>query len=202
MLMLVDERRDVVGILRLIGYRRRRILLYVLAEGLVLAVGRRRDRHPARGRVPGRHQPFLSVAVRHDAGLRARDAADRVAVGRDRRSAGRRGGHGFVVVAAQASGSGWSTPVAMRLLTRSLGFAARSLRRQPARASVGILGIAAVGALLLDMLLLSRGLVVSFRDLLDSIGFDVRVLAGDLGPIGGPRLQDASDHRESAGRSA
>ncbi|HEX7140128.1 MAG TPA: FtsX-like permease family protein [Vicinamibacterales bacterium] len=38
MLMLVDERRDVVGILRLIGYRRRRILLYVLAEGLVLAV--------------------------------------------------------------------------------------------------------------------------------------------------------------------
>jgi putative ABC transport system permease protein len=38
MLMLVDERRDVVGILRLIGYRRHRILLYVLAEGLVLAV--------------------------------------------------------------------------------------------------------------------------------------------------------------------
>jgi ABC-type antimicrobial peptide transport system permease subunit len=38
MLMLVDERRDVVGILRLIGYRRRRILLYVLTEGVVLAV--------------------------------------------------------------------------------------------------------------------------------------------------------------------
>jgi putative ABC transport system permease protein len=81
----------------------------------------------------------------------------------------------------------------MRLLKRSLGFAARSLRRQPARASVGILGIAAVGALLLDMLLLSRGLVVSFQDLLNSIGFDVRVLAGDLGPIGGVRLQGASD---------
>ena len=80
----------------------------------------------------------------------------------------------------------------MRLLKRSLGFAARSLHRQPARASVGILGIAAVGALLLDMLLLSRGLVVSFQGLLDSIGFDVRVLAGDLGPIGGLRLQDAS----------
>jgi len=80
----------------------------------------------------------------------------------------------------------------MSRLTRSFGFAARSLRRQPARASVGILGIAAVGALLLDMLLLSRGLVVSFHDLLDSIGFDVRVVAGDLGPIGGPRLADAS----------
>jgi putative ABC transport system permease protein len=38
MLMLVDERRDVVGILRLIGYRRRRIVLYVLIEGVVLAV--------------------------------------------------------------------------------------------------------------------------------------------------------------------
>lgn len=38
MLMLVDERRDIVGILRLIGYRRQRILLYVLTEGLVLAV--------------------------------------------------------------------------------------------------------------------------------------------------------------------
>lgn len=37
MLMLVDERRSTVGILRLIGYRRRRILLYVFAEGLVIA---------------------------------------------------------------------------------------------------------------------------------------------------------------------
>ena len=37
MLMLVDERRSTVGILRLIGYRRRRILLYVLVEGLIIA---------------------------------------------------------------------------------------------------------------------------------------------------------------------
>jgi putative ABC transport system permease protein len=37
MLMLVDERRTTVGILRLIGFRRRRILLYVLAEGAVIA---------------------------------------------------------------------------------------------------------------------------------------------------------------------
>lgn len=36
-LMLVDERRETVGILRLIGFRRRRILLYMLAEGVVLA---------------------------------------------------------------------------------------------------------------------------------------------------------------------
>jgi len=80
----------------------------------------------------------------------------------------------------------------MNLTARALVFAARNLLRQPGRASVGILGIAAVGALLLDMLLLSRGLVVSFRDLLDGVGFDVRVLASDAAPIGGPRLPDAS----------
>jgi putative ABC transport system permease protein len=75
---------------------------------------------------------------------------------------------------------------------KALGFAARSLFRQPGRASLGILGIAAVGALLFDMLLLSRGLVVSFRDLLDNVGFDVRVLASDAVVIGGPRIQQAS----------
>jgi putative ABC transport system permease protein len=37
MLMLVDERRSTVGILRLIGFRRRRIVAYVFVEGIVLA---------------------------------------------------------------------------------------------------------------------------------------------------------------------
>jgi putative ABC transport system permease protein len=37
MVMLVDERRDTVTILRLIGFRRRRILLQVLAEGTLIA---------------------------------------------------------------------------------------------------------------------------------------------------------------------
>ncbi len=37
MLMLVDERRETVGILRLIGFRRRRILAFVLAEGAAIA---------------------------------------------------------------------------------------------------------------------------------------------------------------------
>jgi len=37
MLMLVDERRSTVGILRLVGFRRRRILQFVLAEGVVIA---------------------------------------------------------------------------------------------------------------------------------------------------------------------
>jgi putative ABC transport system permease protein len=39
MVMLVDERRETVAVLRLIGLRRRRILLQILAEGLVIALG-------------------------------------------------------------------------------------------------------------------------------------------------------------------
>ena len=73
----------------------------------------------------------------------------------------------------------------------ALGFAWRSLVRQPARAALGVLGVAAVGALLFDMLLLSQGLVVSMRDLLDRTGFDVRVGATDR-PGGGPLMADAA----------
>lgn len=73
---------------------------------------------------------------------------------------------------------------------KSLVFAGRSLVRQPARASLGILGVAAVGALLFDMLLLSHGLVVSLGDLLERSAFDVRVGASDR-PGGGPAMPDA-----------
>lgn len=75
---------------------------------------------------------------------------------------------------------------------RAIRFAVRSLVRQPGRTSLGVLGIAAVGALLFDMLLLSRGLVVSFRDLLDSVGFDVRVTATESPLPGGVRMRDAT----------
>jgi putative ABC transport system permease protein len=64
--------------------------------------------------------------------------------------------------------------------------------RQPARAALAVLGVAAVGALLFDMLLLSNGLVLSFRDLLDRAGFDVRVLASDAPPFTGPRVPGAT----------
>jgi putative ABC transport system permease protein len=74
----------------------------------------------------------------------------------------------------------------------SFFFAVRSLVRQPGRTALGMLGIAAVGALLFDMLLLSRGLVVSFRDLLDRVGFDVRVTVTDGVPYSGPRIEDVS----------
>jgi ABC-type lipoprotein release transport system permease subunit len=76
---------------------------------------------------------------------------------------------------------------------KAFRFAFRSLARQPGRTVLGILGIAAVGALLFDMLLLSRGLVVSFRDLLDSLGFDIRVTASDSPVPGGVRLRGASE---------
>jgi putative ABC transport system permease protein len=76
------------------------------------------------------------------------------------------------------------------LWTRALAFAWRSLVRQPARATLGVMGVAAVGALLLDMLLLSEGLVVSMRDLLERSGYDVRVGAADR-PGGGPLMPEA-----------
>jgi putative ABC transport system permease protein len=74
---------------------------------------------------------------------------------------------------------------------RALAFAWRSLVRQPARATLGVLGVAAVGALLLDMLLLSEGLVASMRDLLERSGYDVRVGAADR-PGGGPLMPEAA----------
>ncbi len=75
----------------------------------------------------------------------------------------------------------------------ALAFAWRNLVRQPARAALGILGVAAVGALLFDMLLLSEGLVLSMRDLLDRQDFDVRVTASDALPGSGPMVEDAAD---------
>jgi putative ABC transport system permease protein len=75
---------------------------------------------------------------------------------------------------------------------RALLFAWRGLVRQPARAALGVLGVAAVGALLFDMLMLSDGLIVSMRDMLERTGFDIRVTAsGDLRRVG-ERMHDTS----------
>lgn len=57
------------------------------------------------------------------------------------------------------------------------GLAWRTVVHNPARALLAVGGVAVIGALLFNMLLLSRGLLVSFRDLLDTAGFDVRVMA-------------------------
>ena len=75
----------------------------------------------------------------------------------------------------------------------SIAFAWRRLVRQPGRAVLAILEVAAVGALLFDMLLLSRGLVVSLADQLDRVGFDVRVTMGETLLVAGDRIERASD---------
>jgi ABC-type lipoprotein release transport system permease subunit len=76
---------------------------------------------------------------------------------------------------------------------RPLLFALRSLVRQPGRTSLGVLGIAAVGALLFDMLLLSRGLLVSFKEILDSAGYNVRVVATEDLPMAAPPMTHVSE---------
>jgi putative ABC transport system permease protein len=73
----------------------------------------------------------------------------------------------------------------------AMGFAWRSLVRQPARASLAVLGVAAIGALLFDMLMLSHGLVVSMRGLLDRTGWDVRVTTTGGRNGNGPRITGA-----------
>ena len=80
----------------------------------------------------------------------------------------------------------------------ALAFAWRSLVRQPARAALGVVGVAAVAALLFDMLMLSRGLALSMQDLLDRGGFDVRVTATQSTPGSGPRIDHASQTAAAA----
>jgi putative ABC transport system permease protein len=58
----------------------------------------------------------------------------------------------------------------------------RTVAAEPARAWLAIAGITIIGALLFDMLMLSQGLLVSFRQMLDASGYDVRVVATDAFP--------------------
>jgi len=53
----------------------------------------------------------------------------------------------------------------------------RTVRRYRARTVLATIGVAVIGALLFDMLLLSHGLVDSFADLLDRSGYDIRVVS-------------------------
>jgi putative ABC transport system permease protein len=61
----------------------------------------------------------------------------------------------------------------------SLWLAWRTTKRYRVRAALAVTGVAVIGALLFDMLLLSRGLLDSFADLLRAGGFDVRVVADE-----------------------
>jgi putative ABC transport system permease protein len=55
----------------------------------------------------------------------------------------------------------------------------RTATSERARTILAIAGVTVIGALLFDMLMLSRGLLVSFREMLDTAGYDVRVTASD-----------------------
>jgi putative ABC transport system permease protein len=61
----------------------------------------------------------------------------------------------------------------------SFALAWRTAQRYRARTMLAIAGVAVIGALLFDMLLLSRGLLLSFADLLDSSGFDIRIVSSE-----------------------
>jgi putative ABC transport system permease protein len=65
----------------------------------------------------------------------------------------------------------------------SLALAWRTAVCYRMRSLLAMAGVAIIGALLFDMLLLSRGLVDSFADLLNSSGFDVRVVAQEGLPV-------------------
>jgi putative ABC transport system permease protein len=80
------------------------------------------------------------------------------------------------------------------------GLAWRTIAAKPARAALAVVGVTVIGALLLDMLLLSRGLLVSFEDLLDSAGYDVRVFAADALPSVRVAIPEATSLVESIGR--
>ncbi len=79
-------------------------------------------------------------------------------------------------------------------------FALRGLVRQPGRAILGVAGIAATGALLFDMLMLSQGLVISMERLLGNVGFDIRVSATQAAPLTGPPITNMAATVETLAR--
>ena len=68
----------------------------------------------------------------------------------------------------------------------------RTVSRNPTRAMLAVAGVAVIGALLFDMLLLSRGLMVSFSHLLESSGIDIRVMAREGSMIHRAPIADAT----------
>jgi len=80
------------------------------------------------------------------------------------------------------------------------GLAWRTVARSPARSVLAVSGVTVIGALLFNMLLLSRGLLVSFRDLLDAAGFDIRIVAGQGSMLHRPPIADATSLAEAVAR--
>ena len=81
MVMRVEERRETAGVLRLIGVPTRRVLLNVFAEGVLIALAGVVFGVVLAVPGAGRHQPVLSMVVRHAARLRPGHSGDHLAVG-------------------------------------------------------------------------------------------------------------------------
>ena len=80
-----------------------------------------------------------------------------------------------------------------------LALAWRTARRYRARAVLAVIGVAVIGALNFDMLMLSRGLVLSFADLLNGTNYNIRISGNSglplsrspiIGSTGSCRLSD------------
>ena len=177
MVMLAEERRETVGMLRLLGFSR-------TTHPAAGDRGRRADRGGRRRRSasssPSRSQ------VRSTASFNGATTRRWCSCG-SRRVACSRSLLAVPLGVAASVIASW-TLLRQQILAPGSGderhVSRISLRVAQPRAAAGALaarhrGVAAIGALLFDMLLLSRGLVVSFGDLLDRSGFDVRVLASD-----------------------
>jgi putative ABC transport system permease protein len=82
----------------------------------------------------------------------------------------------------------------------SAWLALRTVQRYRARTVLSTIGVAIIGALLFDMLLLSRGLVVSFADLLDRSGYDIRVLNSEGLSVSRSPIPDASNVSDAIAR--
>jgi putative ABC transport system permease protein len=65
---------------------------------------------------------------------------------------------------------------------------------------LAVVGVTVIGALLFDMLLLSRGLLVSFRDLLEAQDFDIRVVAAEGSMVHRPPIANATSLAEAIAR--
>ena len=68
----------------------------------------------------------------------------------------------------------------------------RTARRYRARAVLAVAGVAVIGALNFDMLLLSRGLMLSFADLVNSTGYDIRLSGSAASPLSRQPIDNAT----------
>ena len=80
------------------------------------------------------------------------------------------------------------------------GLAWRTIARSPARSMLAVAGVTVIGALLFNMLLLSRGLLVSFRDLIDAAGFDIRIIAAQGSLVHREPIADAASLADAVAR--